>query len=202
MLSIVSADTSIAAVVAMNVAAIAADEARSTILIDTDARSAPGAAAIHTHAEPGLADIVQRNLNWAELTTQAVAGRDRVIDVLPSGIAPGGLNPASVVELFRGEAARLARHYEAIVLVSSVEQAVAGLPAAFPIHDALICARVGYTKVADLNAGIDRIRAAGGNPLGIVLWNASPPALPRADRVARSPRPIRTAEMTAMTGAQ
>lgn len=200
MLTIVAADTGIAGVVAMNVAAIAADEARSTILIDTDAKNSPAAAAIRTHAEPGLADIVQRNLNFAEVTSQAVAGRDRVIDILPSGIVPSGLDPKRVVELFRSEAARLARHYEAIVVVSSIEQAIAGLPAAFPIPDAIICARVGYTKVSDLNAAIDRIRAAGGNPLGIVLWNAPPPALPKADRVARSPRPIRTAEMSALTG--
>jgi hypothetical protein len=202
MLSIVAPDTSIAAVVAMNFAAIAADEARSTILIDTDARSSPAAAAIRTHAEPGLADIVQRNLNFAEVTTQAVAGRDRVIDILPSGVVPSGLDPKQVTALFRTEAARLARHYEAIVVVSSVDQAIAGLPAAFPIPDVIICARVGYTKVSDLNTAIDRIRAAGGNPLGIVLWNATTPALPKADRVARSPRPIRTAEMAALTGTQ
>jgi hypothetical protein len=202
MLSIVSADTGVAAVVAMNVAAIAADEARSTLLIDTDARNSPAAAALRTHAEPGLADIVQNNQNFAEVTTQAAAGRDRFVDVVPSGVTPSGLDPKRVVEFFRGEAARLARHYEAIVMVSSVEQAVAGLPAAFPIHDALICARVGYTKIADLNATIDRIRAAGGNPLGIVLWNAAPPALPKSDRLARSPRPIRTAEMAALTEAR
>lgn len=202
MLTIVAADTSIAAVVGMNVAAIAADEARSTILIDTDSRTSPVAAAIRTHAEPGLADIVQRGLNWSELTTQAVAGRDRIIDVLPSGIAPGPLDTGKVNELFRAEAPRLARHYEAIIVVSSVDQAASGLPAAFPIPDAIICARVGYTKIADLNSVIDRIRAAGGNPLGIVLWDSAPPALPKADRVARSPRPIRTQEMAALTTAE
>lgn len=202
MLSVVSADTGVAAVVAMNVAAIAADEARSTLLIDTDARNSPGAAALRTHAEPGLADIVQHNLNFAEVTTQAAAGRDRVIDVVPSGVTPSGLDPKRVVEFFRGEAGRLARHYEAIVLVSTVEQAVAGLPAAFPIHDAIICARVGHTRVADLNTTIDRIRAVGGNPLGIVLWHAAPPALPKSDRLARSSRPIRTAEMAALTEAR
>ncbi|HXT18117.1 MAG TPA: hypothetical protein VN706_20980 [Gemmatimonadaceae bacterium] len=202
MLSVASSDTGIAAVVAMNVAAIAADEARSTILIDTDARTSPAAAALRTHAEPGLADLLQRNLNWAEVTTQAAAGRDRVIDVLPSGIAPGPLDPARVTELFRGEAARLARHYEAIVVVSSIEQASAGLPAAFPIPDVIVCARVGYTRIDELNAAVDRIRSAGSNPLGIVLWNAASPALPKADRLARSPRPIRTAEMSAMTAAE
>jgi Mrp family chromosome partitioning ATPase len=197
MLTVASADTNIAAVVAMNVAAIAADEARSTILIDTDARSGPVASAIRTHAEPGLADVLQRQTNWSEMTAQAVAGRDRTIDVLPSGVAAAPLDPARVNEVFRNEAARLARHYEAIVLVASVDQAASGLPATFPIPDAIICARVGYTKVSDLNSAIDRIRASGGNPLGIVLWNSASPALSKADRVARNARPARPKEMAA-----
>jgi len=201
MLTIVSADTNIAAVVAMNVASIAADEARSTILIDTDARSSPVAAAMRTHAEPGLADVVERGINWSEVTTPAVAGRDRVIDVLPSGIASAALDVNKVNALIRSEAARLTRHYEAIVIVSSVDQAAAGLPAAFPIPDAVICARVGHTKISDLNTTIDRLRASGANPLGIVIWGAAPPALAKPERIARAPRPIRTQEMAALTGA-
>ena len=82
MLTIAAADTGIAAVVGVNVAAIAADEARSTIIIDTDSRTAPVAAALRIHAEPGVADIIERNIDWAEITTQAMVGRDRTIDVL------------------------------------------------------------------------------------------------------------------------
>lgn len=202
MLTITSADTGIAAVVAMNVAAIAADEARSTIIADTDARTAPVAAALRSHAEPGLADIIQHRLDWAEVTTQAPVGRDRFVDLIPSGIAPNGLDAAGVTDLFRQEAARLARHYEAIVVVASIEQAMAGLPGALPIPDTVICATVGKTRIADVNAAIDKIRAAGGNPLGLVLWDAPPPSLPTAERIARSPRPLRTTEMRAMTTAQ
>ena len=78
----------------MNVAAIAADEARSTIIIDTDSRTSPVAAALRIHAEPGLADVLDRRIDWAEVTSQATVGRDRVIDVLPSGITPTSRNPA------------------------------------------------------------------------------------------------------------
>jgi Mrp family chromosome partitioning ATPase len=199
MLTIASADTGIAAVIAMNVAAIAADEARSTIIIDTDSRTSPVAAALRSHAEPGLADVMQRSIDSAEVTTQAAAGRDRMVDVIPSGIAPNGLNVKAVTELFRREAARLARHYEAIVIVASVEQAVAGLPGALPIPDTIICAQVNKTRLSDLSAAIHHIRAGGGNPVGLVLWDASPPALPSPERIAASPRPLRTQEMQAIT---
>ena len=199
MLTIAAADTGIAAVVGTNVAAIAADEARSTIIIDTEARTAPVAAALRVHAEPGVADIIERHVDWAELTTQAMVGRDRSIDVLPSGIAPAKLDPALVTELFRQEAPRLSRHYEAIIIVTSIEQALAGLPGALAIPDTILCARVGYTRIQALRAAIDGVRAAGGNPLGIVLWDAVPPALPSPEHVAGAPRPLRTAEMKALT---
>lgn len=201
MLTIASEDTGIAAVIGMNVAAIAADEARSTIIVDTDAQTSPVAAALRSHAEPGVADLMQRRVDWSEATTQAPAGRDRYVDIVPSGIANDKLDSKQLTEMLRQEAPRLLRHYEAVVIVTSLEDAAAGLSAALPIPDTVLCARVGYTRIADLNLAIDRIRAAGGNPLGIVLWDAVPPALPSPQRIARSPRPVRTAEMRAMTGA-
>jgi hypothetical protein len=93
----------------------------------------------------------------------------------------------------------MARHYEAIVIVTTVEQAAAGLPGALPIPDTILCARVGHTRIADLQAGLEAVRAAGGNPLGIVLWDAPPPVLPTPERLASSPRPLLTAEMKAIT---
>jgi len=198
-LTVVSADPNIAAVVAMNVAAIAADEARSTILIDTDVKSATIAAALRCHAEPGLFDVIQQHIDWSEVTTQTMIGRDRVIDIIPSGISPGGLDRGVIVNLFRQEAARLARHYEAIVVVADVATGEAGLPGALPVPDTVICARAGYTRLSDLEAAIEAVRRGGGTPSGIVLWDAVPPVLPTPEHIARAPRPLRTAEMKTLT---
>jgi hypothetical protein len=198
-LTIAGDDMGVVGVIATNVAAIAADEARSVIIIDADARTAPVAAALRIRAEPGFTDVVNQNVDWAELTTQAMVGRDRVIDVIPSGLSSEALDGARVTALFRREATRLSRHYEAIIVVSSIEQAVAGIPGALPIPDTILCARVGHTRLADLQAALDGVRAAGGSPLGIVLWDALPPALPTPERLATSPRPLRTAEMKAIT---
>jgi len=198
-LTVVSADPNIAAVVAMNVAAIAADEARSTILIDTDVKSATIAAALRCHAEPGLSDVIQQHIDWSEVTTQTMIGRDRVIDIIPSGISPGGLDRGVIVNLFRQEAARLARHYEAIVVVADVATGEAGLPGALPVPDTVICARAGYTRLSDLEAAIEAVRRGGGTPSGIVLWDAVPPVLPTPEHIARAPRPLRTAEMKTLT---
>ena len=201
MLTMAGEDTGVAAVVAMNVAAIAADEARSTVIVDTDSRNSPVAAALRIHAEPGLADIMDHRVDWPEATSQVTVGRDRTIDVVPSGVLAQARNAADVTELLRQEAPRLARHYEAIVIVTSVEQAVAGLPGALPIPDAIVCARVGHTRITALYAALEGVRASGGNPLGVVLWNSASPSLSTSDRTARSPRPLRTKEMRAFTGA-
>lgn len=199
MLTITGADTGIAAVVGVNVAAIAADEARSTIIIDTDSRTSPVAAALRIHAEPGVADIVSRHIDWAEVTSQAMVGRDRVIDVIPSGVTSNALAPAEVTALFKREATRLARHYEAIIIVTPIEHAKAGLPGSLPLPDTIVCARVGHTRIAHLQAALDGVRAVGGNAVGVVLWDAIPPALPTSEGIARAARPIRTAEMRTLT---
>jgi Mrp family chromosome partitioning ATPase len=201
-LTIAGEDTNIAAVVATNVAAIAADEARSTVIVDTDTRKAPVSAALRIHAAPGLSDILDRRVDWPQATSQAMVGRDRSIDVIPSGLSGATRNPSEVTELFRTEGARLARHYEAIIIVASVAQAAAGLPGALPIPDTIICARVGHTRIADLRLALQSVRTAGGNPLGVVLWDAPSPSLPNSDKIARSPRPVRTAEMRTLTGAR
>lgn len=202
MLTVTGEEMTIAAIVASNVAAIAADEARSTIIVDTDYRGSPVAATMRIHAEPGFADILDRRMEWAEVTGPALVGRDRTVDVIPSGVSSAQRDPAEVIDRFRNEATRLARHYEAIIIVAPLEQTKAGLPGALPIPDTILCARVNETRIADVQASLDAIRAAGGNPVGIVLWDAPPPALPTSDHIARARRPLTTPEMQAMTAAR
>jgi Mrp family chromosome partitioning ATPase len=199
MLTIAAQETAIAAVVAVNVAAIAADEARTTVVVDTDGRSAPVAAALKIQAEPGVADILDSATEWAEATTQATIGRDRVIDVIPSGVASNGRRLTAITELFRQEIGRLSRHYEAIIIVASTEQAAAGLPGALPITDTIVCARVGHTPLAALQAALDNVHSAGGNPVGVVLWSGDPPAFPTPETLAGASRALQTREMKAIT---
>jgi hypothetical protein len=199
MLTLAGFDPGVTAVIAMNVAAIAAEEARSTILVDTDASNAPVAAVLRARAEPGLIDVLDGTTGWAEATTQAMAGRDRTIDVLPSGVADANRSAAEIRDLFQREATRLARHYEAIVIAASLEHAVGGLPGALPIPDAIICARVGHTRIIDVEAALDGLRGSGGATVGIVLWDAPLPMLPPPSRIARARRPLNTPVMQSLS---
>jgi Mrp family chromosome partitioning ATPase len=175
MLTITGDSPAVSAVVAINFVAIAADEARSALLIDTDAAASTVSAALRLRAGEGLSGLVREKLSWPEAIRSAKIGRDSSIDVVPSG--PGAPPFEDVIALLRRDATRLARRYDAIVLVSAAEQVTKGLPAALPIPDVVYCVRAGHTSIAHLKRAIEDIENAGGRMRGIVLWNAPEPVL-------------------------
>ena len=197
MLTIAGESPAISAIVAANLGAVAADEARNVILIDTDAASSPVASALRIKAQPGLDDIIDGRIGWPEATQQATIGRDRVIDVVTSGTGVPVPDIQEISDLLRRDAARLARHYDTVVVVASKELTLSGLPGVLPMHDVLYCARLGYTRHADLKQAIQGIRLAGGNPLGVVLWDDVEPAPLTPAEIAAGVRHARTAEMEA-----
>jgi hypothetical protein len=66
------------------------------------------------------------------------------------------------------------------------------------MQNVLYCARIGHTRLANLRSALDGIRAAGGNPIGVVLWDDVLPAILTPEELAAGPLPQRTAEMEAM----
>jgi Mrp family chromosome partitioning ATPase len=174
MLTVTGDNPSVSAVVAVNFAAIAAKEARATLLVDTDAADTVESV-LRLPPTPGVAGLVEGKVSWPEAIRPARIGRDRTIDVVPSG---RGMPPMPELNaLLERDIARLARRYDAIVFVSSPDQVAQGLPAALPIPDVVFCVRTGQTPIAELKKSIEEIERAGGRMRGIVLWNAPDPAL-------------------------
>lgn len=174
MLTVTGDNPAVSAVVAVNFAAIAAKEARATLLVDTDAADTVESV-LRLPATPGVNGLVEGKVSWPEAIRPARIGRDRTIDVVPSG---RGLAPLpELKELLRCDIARLSRRYDAIVLVSAPDQVAQGLPAALPIPDVVFCVRTGQTPIDVLKKSIDEIEQSGGRIRGIVLWNAPDPAL-------------------------
>jgi Mrp family chromosome partitioning ATPase len=162
-------------VVAINFAAIAAEEARGTLLVDTDGAASTVASALRLPSSAGVSGLIDGKVSWPEAIRISRIGRDRTIDVVPSGEGMPAIG--DLTALLQRDIARLSRRYDALVLVSSADQVSLGLPAALPIPDVVYCARVGQTPIADLKTAIDEIGQAGGRVRGIVLWNAPDPAL-------------------------
>jgi Mrp family chromosome partitioning ATPase len=202
MLTITGENSLIAAIIAANLGALAAEEARNVIIIDSDTRSSPVSSALRLQSQPGLRDVVDGRVSWPEATQHATIGRDRVIDVVPSGSGYSVEDTGRVSDLLRRDAARMARHYDTIVIVASSDAAFSGLPGALPMHDVIYCARLGITRHADLRKAIQSVRLAGGNPLGIVLWNDVEPMAVAAREMAGGVEPPRTAEMEALVGSR
>jgi Mrp family chromosome partitioning ATPase len=199
----VTGDSSlIAAIIAANLGALAAEEARNVIVIDTDSSFSPVSSALRLRREPGLREILEGSVSWPEATQQATIGRDRVIDVVASGAGYSVTDIGRISDLLRRDAARMARHYDTVLISASREATFSGLPGALPMHDVLYCARLGVTRHEDLKKAVQSIRLAGGNPLGIVLWDDVEPAQMATNGTTGAPLTHRTAEMEALVGSR
>ena len=203
LLLMITGDSSlIAAIIAANLGALAAEEARNVIVIDTDSAASPVSSALRLRREPGLREILEGRVSWPEATQQSTIGRDRVIDVVASGAGYSVTDIGRISDLLRRDAARMARHYDTILISASRDATFSGLPGALPMHDVLYCARLGVTRHEDLKKAVQSIRLAGGNPLGIVLWDDVEPAQMAADGTTAAPVTNRTAEMEALVGSR
>jgi Mrp family chromosome partitioning ATPase len=197
MLTVTGDDPAIAAVVAINFAAIAADEARGTLLVDTDGLTSSVERALRLEPSPGLVGVFSGKPEWSEAIRTTRVGRDRAIEVMPSGT--GDTKLTDIITLFRREIGRLARRYDAIVLVSSVNQVVMGLPMVLTIPDVIYVARAGHTPIADVKKTVEEIQRSGAQLRGIVLWNAPAPNFAEV-RKADAGQPRVAAEVGATSG--
>ena len=175
MLTVTGDNPAVSAVVGINFAAIAANEARSTLLIDTDAAASTVAAALRLRASQGISGLVSEKVSWPEAVRSTRIGRESSIDVVPTG--PDAPTFQAVSALLQNDAVRLARRYDTIVIVSAAEQVRNGLPSVLPIPDVIYCVRAGHTPIAHLRRALEDTERTGGRIRGIVLWNAPDPIL-------------------------
>jgi MinD-like ATPase involved in chromosome partitioning or flagellar assembly len=188
MLTVTGDNPAVSAVVGINFAAIAANEARSTLLIDTDAAAATVATALRLRASEGVSGLVSETISWAEAARPVRIGRESSIDVVPTG--PDAPPFQAVSALLQNDAVRLARRYDTIVIVSGAEQVVNGLPSVLPIPDVIYCVRTGQTPIAQLRRALEDTERTGGRIRGIVLWNAPDPILAEVRAPEQSAEPV------------
>lgn len=188
-------EPSVSAVVAVNLAAVSAEEARGTIVIDTDAEACDVAAALNVRAEPGLVELLDEDATWADATQMVQVGRNSTVDVIASGTAMPLPGHEEIARYLREVSPRLGREYDTVIVVASEAHVCQGIPAALAAPLVVYCARVGQTRIGDLRRSIEAIRASGGQPVGLVIWDDVPPALPTpAELATRTKRAQRTSE--------
>ena len=182
----------ITAVIACNMAAVAADEARNTLVVDLDP-TCSASAALRVSASPGVVDVVQSRSTWPDVTIPATVGRDKSISLVPYGV-DARASAAEIIALVREGAERFGRYYDAVFLLASAADVAAGLPAALPAPEVVYCAQPGITPLRQLRAALQKIRASGGVVRGIVLWHAERPLLPTPRELTGKRRPAHKPE--------
>jgi Mrp family chromosome partitioning ATPase len=182
-------DAAVVATVAANVAAAAAYEARSTLLVDVDPASSTIASIFRIHSNPGLAGIITGAADWPEAIVQTTIGRDRVLDVLPSGTRKASMSDPAVAQRIRGDFARMERRYDLIVIAAPTSYVRRRESSIIPSPDVVLCARVAHTRIARLKAEVDALRNLDLRIHGLVLWEDELPVIEAHDEpdIARVP---------------
>ena len=177
-------DADIVATVAANLAVASAYEARSTLLVDGDLGNGAVSGVLRVPPEPGLAAVIAEKAMWAEAIHATTVGRDRSLDVIPSGVWPIGRSvSAQGTERVRRDLRRLTGRYDFAVLVADEAHAERGATSMLPGPDVIIVARAGYTPLAWLTAAVDGLGRTGERVRGIVLWDSEPPHVPTREEV-------------------
>jgi len=170
-------DPGIVATVAANLAASAAYEARSTLLVDVDPTTCSVASVLRIRPDPGLSGIITGSATWPEAIVPTTIGRDRPLDVLPSGTRRSGLPESNVVEEVRRELARMQRRYDFIIIAAPTSYVQRAASSIIPAPDLILCARIAHTTVGSLKSAVDSLRGADMRVHGLVLWDAEMPQL-------------------------
>ena len=187
LVAVVSDHAGVAATVSANLAAAAAQLARTTLVVDMDFETHAVSAILRTRRSPGLSDLLSRKIEWPEALRSAMVGRDRSVDVLPSGRnAPRGTLQSAAGEL-ASELAHLVRRYE-LVIVSAPHSRFGVVPAAASaVPVVVLCVRSGRTGVSALEQLVRSVTEHGAAVRGVVMWETEDPvptALSEADRAA------------------
>ena len=164
---------SVTATIAANIAAVSANEMRSTLLIDADLEHRPMTSVLRLPAASGITSVLSSAVELSAAAIQAPVGRDRWLDVVPTGSEQRGPIAMREAESLRDAITRTARHYELTVVVAPFDQA----PLVRVGSNVVVCAHIAHSLVSTLRSAVATLRDSGAQIVGIVLWSADAPSL-------------------------
>lgn len=179
-ITVLGDDADVCAIVTMNLAAIAAEDARSVLVIDAAGRSDAIRSLLPFSASSDLSDLIGGIASWVDATAHVSVGRDRVIDVVTGARSAA---PSGLIELIERERPRLGKHYDTVLVIGTLDLVPAIAENAF-VEGTVLTATAGSTRLRDLVDATASLREQKRQLFGVVLWDAAPPRL--------APRPKRT----------
>jgi Mrp family chromosome partitioning ATPase len=168
----------VSATVAANLAAVMANDARVTLLIDADLAAEPVRTVLSLPRSPGLAAVLENRRKWSESLVSVPVGRGRTLDILPAGGRPAPLGPAESQALI-GELQRAARRHDVTIVVAPLSMSKrfrAG-------DDVVVCATLTRTRLSTLARTVASLIDEGARVRGVVLWEGALPVA-RGDAAA------------------
>ena len=174
--------------VASNLAASAAYEARSALLVDVDASTCSVASVLRVAPDPGLSGILSGRATWAEAIKPTTIGRDRPLDVLPSGSQRAGMLEPHVTESAKSEFLRLQKRYDFIIIAAPTSYVQRRETSVIPSPEVLLTARVGRTRLTTLKSAAESLRGTDMKIQGIILWDAPFPHLEKKEELVNATR--------------
>jgi hypothetical protein len=166
-------DPDVCAIVTMNIAAIAAEDARSVLVIDTAGRGDAIRALLPFSPSADLADLIGGITSWVDATAHVAVGRDRTIDVITGNRSTA---PAGLMELIQRERQRLGRHYDSVFVIGALDLIPSIVENDF-VEGTVLTATAGRTRLSNLVDSAKALRDSGRQLFGVVLWDAPPPRL-------------------------
>lgn len=177
LVTVASHDSSLAAVVAANVTALAALDARASLLVDADPAGC-AAGVMRVAPGPGVGEIARGELAWSEAPVTQIVGRDRATDIVPSGRRA---EPAEIAAALAREVPRLARRYDTVVVTSGLSALLDAPVLAVP--RIILIIRAGTTVLTELTRDVAALRENGAQLLGLVLWDRDEPHVPTREEL-------------------
>lgn len=174
-------DPAIVAAVAANLAAAAAYEARSTLLVDVDPTTSTIAGVLRLRANPGFADVMAGATQWPEAIVPTTIGRDRPLDVLPSGTGRVVHPDGPAIAAMQGGFQRMQRRYDFIVIAAPISFVQRDAQSIIPGPDVVLCGRIARTKTQDFSAAAESLRDIKMRIHGLVLWDDELPRIETAE---------------------
>jgi Mrp family chromosome partitioning ATPase len=170
----------VTAVVAANLAAAVARQVRTTLLMDADFETHSLATITRVPPEPGLANVISGEVDWAAAVRSVVVDRDRTMDVIPGGsfgFMPSGRGrrldaaDAGLAEVLE----RVSRRYECVVVSMPISRhGTMPIPTSERMP-AVVCVRTSRTRVLGLEELMAALRAHGAAVRGLVVWERDDP---------------------------
>ncbi|MDF1505565.1 hypothetical protein PYV61_21615, partial [Roseisolibacter sp. H3M3-2] len=211
--TVLGVEPEVVAAVAANVAALGAEDGRSTLVVDADMGRGALSVAMGLGLRPGLSDVLRAGLPVGEAVAAVPVGRALTVDVLPAGVAPTppivvapeSLPPGArradddpavlgtALDPLREDLARLTRRYDLTVVAVPPTEEARGAGSVLVAPDVIVCARAGHTPLPALAREIARLRALGARVRGLVVWEGEPPAVPTRAELRDSVRGSRAA---------